>query len=104
MRSKKSLLLARQMERCCELRQKLADEFATAARLYAEAVVALTRFPTTPQAKYDRFREKAEQAQVRVEQASTAFEEHVDLHRCTDAIGTDQSTGENAKASVVGHS
>jgi len=61
---------------------KLADEFATAARLYADAVVRLTTANIMPQAQYERCREAAEVAGIRVAQASTAFGEHVSLHHC----------------------
>ena len=91
------------MKRCCEVRRKLAEEFATAARLYAEAVVALTRFQTK-EGEYDRCREAAEQAQVRTRQASAAFEEHEDSHRCAsgDWTDADKSTARNYKASANG--
>jgi hypothetical protein len=67
----------------CEVRRKLAEEFSTAARLYAEIVVNLAVSGIT-QADYTRLRKAAEEAQNRSQAASAAFEEHVDLHRCFD--------------------
>jgi len=66
----------------CEVRRKLSEEFATAARLYSDAVIALTRFRDLPAWQHERFREEVEQAKLRAERAGTAFEEHVLLHRC----------------------
>jgi hypothetical protein len=67
---------------CCEIRRHLAEEFAIAARLYAEAVVSLTcESGIMPHEDYSRLREAAEMAQLNVEAACRAFQEHVDLHR-----------------------
>jgi hypothetical protein len=67
----------------CEVRRQLARQFAIAARLYAEAVVMLTRDPgTVSNWDYGRLREAAEQAQARSESTGRAFEKHVDSHKC----------------------
>jgi hypothetical protein len=44
---------------CCSIHQQLAQEFATAARLYAEAVVLVTSLGTMPNQKYTRLRNDA---------------------------------------------
>ena len=69
------------MQVCCEIRRKLADEFSTAAGLYAETVVNLA-VSGTSQNEYIRLCRLAEDAQRRSEAASVAFEDHVELHRC----------------------
>ena len=68
----------------CSIRQQLAQEFATAARLYAEAVVLFTSLGTIPNDKYTRLRDAVREAQERAEIARVTFEEHVDSHRCGD--------------------
>ena len=79
------------MDTCCELRRQLAEKFATAARLYAEAVVVLTRHPTKSEQDYNRLLKTTEKAQNRSEAAAVAFKEHVALHKC----GTPQSVDGN---------
>ena len=72
----------------CFMRRNLGEQFATAARLYAEAVVVLTCDPATiSRDEYDRLREATKQAQQRSEATERAFEQHVDSHDClaTDA-------------------
>jgi len=69
------------MKYCCEVRQKLAEEFSTAARLYAEAVVILATVGMS-EARYSHLCRVAEQAQNRAEVASAAFKEHIQQHRC----------------------
>jgi hypothetical protein len=69
------------MYACCELRRQLAEEFAIAARLYAEAVVLLTRHPTKSAQSYNRLLEATEKAHNRSEAAAMAFEEHVASHQ-----------------------
>jgi hypothetical protein len=68
----------------CSIRQRLAQEFATAARLYAEAVVLVTSLGPIPNDKYSRLLDAARAAQERAEIAQITFEEHVDSHRCGD--------------------
>jgi hypothetical protein len=70
------------MGHCCEERRRLAEQFAINARLYADAVVNLTRMQNMTAEEYVELRSAAEQAQWRTERARAAFEEHVDLHRC----------------------
>jgi hypothetical protein len=74
-------------------RRQLAEQFAIAARLYADSVALLTRdngmMPSDkdngmmPSDKYHRLRKAAEEAQRRAELAGKSFEEHVDSHRCS---------------------
>ena len=80
------------MDTCCELRRQLAEKFATAARLYAETVVLLTRYATNPEQDYNRLLAATEKAKNRSEAAAVAFKEHVALHKC----GTPQSVDGNS--------
>ena len=59
----------------------MANEFAIAARLYAETVVALARSGISRD-EYVRLCKITEAAHKRSEAACVAFEEHVDGHRC----------------------
>ena len=71
------------MHNGCQVRLHLADEFATAARLYSEAVVALTgNSVSMSRNNYDRLLQDAAKARERSEAARIAFQEHVDWHRC----------------------
>ena len=70
---------------CCEIRRMLSERFATAARLYSEAVVAFTSSRTVPQDEYNRLRKAVEDAQERAEVTQVAYEEHVESHRCQEA-------------------
>lgn len=65
---------------CCQLRQRLAENFAVAARLYAEAVVLLTASHGVSDSEYHRLRKAAAEAQYRCEEMRIAFEEHVASH------------------------
>ena len=67
----------------CPLRRDLANEFAIAARLHAEAVVSLTS-SVLDRAEFDRLRRAAKQAQERSEAARTRFEDHLMMHNCFD--------------------
>jgi hypothetical protein len=62
--------------------QHLAAQYATAARLYAEAVVLLTA-DSLHQSwdDYDYHLQKVEEAARRVKAADVALQEHVDRHR-----------------------
>ena len=62
----------------CHVRRKLADEYATAARLFAEAVVLETRGTVD----IERLRAVTRQALERTEAARVSFEEHVTWHGC----------------------
>ena len=71
------------MGACCTLSRELADQFATAARLWAEAVVTLTAAaPRISRADYYQLRSDAAKAQMLAETARIAFEEHVNEHGC----------------------
>src|SRR5262245_8814713 len=65
----------------CETQRRLAEQFSTAARLYAEAVTLLVRFAIS-QENYEQLREAVKTAHQRSDAAGRAFEEHVDLHGC----------------------
>ena len=68
---------------CCDIRRHLAEQFALAARLYAEAVVSLTiQFMPISSNEYNRLTEAAEEARRRAAATGIAFEEHVDSHGC----------------------
>ena len=67
----------------CEVRLKLAETFAIAARLYAEIAVNFA-VVSISQEDYIRLCRRAEEAQERSRAACLAYEEHVDLHRCWD--------------------
>lgn len=70
----------------CQTRHHLASQCATAARLYSEAVVALTRNSAEAQGiDYDRLCEIAMDAQEHAEAAGIAFQRHIELHRCVAA-------------------
>ena len=62
----------------CPVRSKLADEYATCARLFAEAVVLVT----TATVDIERLQAATRQAHERVEAARVAFEEHLASHGC----------------------
>jgi hypothetical protein len=66
----------------CETKRRLADEFATAARLFAEAVVLFTCRDSRSKDEYNRLRNASRAAQEQAEIARIAFEEHVDSHGC----------------------
>jgi hypothetical protein len=63
---------------CCHIRRKLAGEYATYARLFAEAVVLVT----TGTVDIERLKAATREAQERVEAARVAFEEHMASHGC----------------------
>ena len=68
---------------CCDIRRQLADEFAIAARLFAEAVVLFTRRDDTrSNDEYNRLCTISRRAQQRAEIARIAFEKHVASHGC----------------------
>jgi hypothetical protein len=70
---------------CCESKRQLAEQFAAAARLYAESVALFTRSAVTQSSEqYNRLRRGAEEAQQRAEATGVAFEEHVDMHQCCE--------------------
>ena len=73
----------------CEKRQHLGEQFAIAARLYSEAVVALTRnhIPMS-WTDYERLCDVVEEARQRVEAMREAYKQHVGSHQCiTDRGG-----------------
>jgi hypothetical protein len=70
----------------CQTRRHLASRFATAARLYSEAVVAPTRNSAEAQGTdYDRLCGMVMDAQERAQAAGVAFQRHIELHRCVAA-------------------
>ena len=67
----------------CQTRHELAEQFATAARLYGEAVASITQHPgKLSQSDYARLRTDVEKAQQRTEMMCCEFEEHVERHGC----------------------
>jgi hypothetical protein len=66
----------------CDVRRSLGANFATAARLYAEAVVLLTHYGVADPQKYERMRKAVKEAQEKAQQAAVQFEEHIDFHQC----------------------
>ncbi len=68
---------------CCEMRRQLSEQFAIAARLYGDAVIALTT-SSNSQLDHARLCRKAQEMKERAEAAMMVFEEHVDSHRCYD--------------------
>ena len=73
------LVLMPQLPRCCETRKKLAEEFATSTRIFAE--VAMNLCLEFDSQKYAQLLVRLQQAQHRAEEAASNFEEHVELHR-----------------------
>ena len=70
------------LKTCCRVRRNLADAYATAARLYAEAVVTLTSDTPSSTPEFTQLHLAAQQAQERTEASRVAFEEHVTRHGC----------------------
>ena len=71
---------AESRESDCREREELARRFSIAARLYAEAVVMLTR--DSPGHDYRSQSESTARARERCEVARLAFEQHLDSHHC----------------------
>jgi hypothetical protein len=67
-------------------RRQLSEEFATAARLYAEAVVSLTSDSGASAHDYYRLRDNVQKAKQRADSAGIAFEEHVDLYKREEKV------------------
>jgi hypothetical protein len=88
------------MESCCILRRQLAEAFATAARLHAEAVVLLTRNSIDPR-DYIHLVDLALKAQERAEAAGIAFEEHIRIHKCVWEIRTPRDRGVPLQETLV---
>jgi hypothetical protein len=68
----------------CEIERRLAEQFATAARQYAEAVVALTVQIALSQSEYSRLRDATRTARQQVHSIGARYEEHVESHRCAE--------------------
>jgi hypothetical protein len=78
----------KQKDPAYEIWRNLSEEFATAARLYAEVVAAFAASPlTAPRDEYNRLRKAAEEALGRSEAMGIAFEKHVELHRSQMPLG-----------------
>jgi anti-sigma factor RsiW len=68
---------------CCRTKRELAEQFATAARIYSETVARLARDSTqTAGTSYDQLCQLAINAQERAEAIGIAFEQHIEFHRC----------------------
>jgi len=67
----------------CEVKQKLAEQFAIAARLFDEAVVMLTHHPShMAPGEHERLWTVSRQAMERAEAAARKYKGHVDAHGC----------------------
>ena len=75
------------MTSSCAIRRRLAAEFASAARLYAESAV---RLATSEEPGIDYTSLQTLEAQGRAEFAFKAFTEHVASHQC----GEDTQNGQ----------
>ena len=75
----------------CNERHRLAEEFATAIRVYSDAVVNLTQqVGRISEKDYFRIRDAVEDARRRPEEARIAFERFTAEHgcgRCTNCDG-----------------
>jgi DNA-binding response OmpR family regulator len=68
---------------CCEIKRQLAEQFAIAARLYADSVALAPRDgDRITREKYDRLRAAAEEARWRAERVGVLFGKHVASHQC----------------------
>ena len=72
------------MASSCSIRRKLAEEFATAARLYAESAIRLACSGKSA-VDYADLRDQTIEAQGKSEVAFRGFNEHVASHRCGEA-------------------
>jgi hypothetical protein len=66
----------------CEERKKLAERFATCARLYAEAVAMLASKSALYEIEGSQLWKAVLEAQHRSEEAGEALKEHVASHPC----------------------
>lgn len=64
----------------CQLRQRLAEDLAAAARLYSECAANLAA--NFSAREYPALCSKLEEARRRSESAILAYKEHIDSHRC----------------------
>jgi hypothetical protein len=71
------------MRSSCAVRRKLAEEFATAARLYAESAIRLACSGESG-VDYAYQRDQTIKAQGQSEVAFRSFNEHVASHRCAE--------------------
>jgi hypothetical protein len=67
-------------------RRQLSEEFATAARLYAEAVVSLTSDSGASAHDYYRLRDNVQKSKQRAESAGIAFQEYVEPHQREEKV------------------
>jgi len=72
------------MRSSCAIRRKLAEEFAIAARLYAESAIRLASSGAYA-IDYACLRDQTIEAQGRPETAFRGFNEHVASHQCGEA-------------------
>lgn len=68
----------------CAIRRTLAEQFALAARRYAETAVSLAVMETSGP-DYVRLRDSTVEAQRRAESAFTLFIQHIASHECGEA-------------------
>jgi hypothetical protein len=65
----------------CEEKARLASEYETAAKKFAEAVAELQRGIYT-RTEHERLNRIADEARIKSEQARFALEEHITAHDC----------------------
>ena len=68
----------------CQTKREFGEEFATAARRYAETAVTLV-LAGTSRDEFARLCEITKEAQNRSEAAFIALQQHVDSHQCYEA-------------------
>jgi hypothetical protein len=69
------------LQKCCPKSRDLGEQFALAARLYAEAVVVLTR-AVPAMADFEESCGAVEQARQECDEAGAAFRDHITTHGC----------------------
>ena len=73
------------MRSSCAIRRKLAEEFATATRLYAESAIRLACSGKSA-VDYACLRDQTIEAQGRSEVAFKGFNEHIASHQCGETM------------------
>lgn len=78
----------------CEIRRLLAEQFAIAARVYAEAVVDFAMREEMTNLDYERLRKAAADARLRAYAAGLAFEQHIASHHCSSPFTRSEAAPE----------
>jgi hypothetical protein len=66
---------------CCDRMRQLAEDYATATRLYAESVVEATRRMVASRSAYHELKKAVEAARKQAEVAARAFYRHIESHQ-----------------------